>query len=153
MDLFDIKILRVLQKDGRASFQSVGEQVGLSLSACHKRTRALEDQGIIEGYRAIVSEEKIGFGASVYVTVSLADQADETLARFERAVVKRDEVQECVLMSGKSDYLLRVICDGLGGYEKLHRDFLTSLPGVSSVTSSFALRTVCRRSHVPLQDN
>lgn len=151
MDKFDRKILAYLQRDGRASYQDIGESVGLSLSACHKRAKALEASGVIERYAAIIDEEQAGFATSAYVQVALKDQKQETLDAFETEVVRHDQVMECVLMSGGSDYLLRILCDGVKGYEHLHRDFLTSLPGVERVTSSFALRTVCRRTEVPLR--
>ncbi|ACT60197.1 Lrp/AsnC family transcriptional regulator [Hirschia baltica] len=150
MDSFDVKILACLQEDSRASFQEIGARVGLSMSACHKRSRALEERGVIQRYVAILSEEKVGLPTSVFVSVELKDQAEATLHDFEKAVIKSDQVLECNLMSGDSDYLLRVLCNGVEGYEAFHRSFLTKLPGVKRLQSRFGLRTVCRRNQIPV---
>lgn len=151
MDNIDVKILSLLQKDGLASYQEIGDAVGLSFSACHKRVKALRAQGVIERYAAILNEEKVGYPISAYVRVTLKDQSKSSLEAFERAVSKNPEITECVLMSGDSDYFLRILCGGIKDYDRFHREFLTSLPGVDSVRSSFALRTVFRRNAVPIR--
>lgn len=151
MDVFDKKILSLLQEDGRASYQEIGNAVGLSFSACHKRVKALREQGVIERYAAIVSEEEAGYPISAYVRVTLKDQSSASLEAFETAVADNPEIMECVLMSGDSDYLLRVVCEGIRDYDRIHRSFLTTLPGVESVRSSFALRTIFRRNAVPVK--
>lgn len=148
MDKFDVKILSYLQSNGRASYQEVGEAVGLSLSACHKRVKILEQNGVIERYAAIVSEERVGFRTSTYVQVRLHDQKQETLDAFEAQVVLHPEIMDCVLMAGDTDYIMRILCKGVEDYERIHHDILTALPGVERVNSSFALRTVCRRTQV-----
>ncbi|MEL7030427.1 MAG: Lrp/AsnC family transcriptional regulator, partial [Pseudomonadota bacterium] len=139
------------QADGRASFQEIGDRIGLSMSACHKRTKALEQSGVIERYVAVVSERRAGFSTHAYVEVTLKDQTQKTLEAFERAVARHEQVMECVLISGESDYLLRILCDGVEGYEELHKEFLTTLPGVERLHSKFALRTVCRRHAIPVR--
>lgn len=153
MDEYDVKILSCLQEDSRASFQEIGDKVGLSMSACHKRSKALEEKGIIRKYVALLSEEKVGLPTSVFVSVELQNQAEITLKAFEDAVIKSDQVLECVLMSGDSDYLLRVLCNGVEGYEAFHKTFLTKLPSVKRLQSRFGLRTVCRRNHIPVRVN
>ena len=150
MDKFDREILSHLQINGRASFQEVGDAVGLSLSACHKRVKALEKADVIERYAAIVNEEKVGLETSAYVQVRLKDQSQETLDAFEAQVVTHAEIMGCVLMAGDWDYLIRILCNGVQDYERIHHDILTALPGVERVNSSFALRTICRRTEVPL---
>ena len=150
MDKFDTEILSFLQLNGRASFQEVGEVAGLSLSACHKRVKALEKDGVIERYAAIVNEDRIGLRTSTYVQVRLKDQQQETLDAFEAQVVTHPEIMDCVLMAGDWDYLIRILCNGVQDYERIHHDILTALPGVERVNSNFALRTVCRRTEVPL---
>ncbi|MEO0399801.1 MAG: Lrp/AsnC family transcriptional regulator [Pseudomonadota bacterium] len=147
----DRRILDAVQKNGRAAYQEVGDAVGLSLSACHKRVKALEASGVIERYAAIVDERKAGFALNAFVSVTLRDQKTDTLATFETSVVARPEIMDCVLMSGDSDYLLRVICRDLDDYQRLHRDVLTALPGVERLKTAFAMRTVCRRTAVPMQ--
>ena len=149
MDKFDTEILSFLQLNGRASFQEVGEVAGLSLSACHKRVKALEKDGVIERYAAIVNEDRIGLRTSTYVQVRLKDQQQETLDAFEAQVVTHPEIMDCVLMAGDWDYLIRILCNGVQDYERIHHDILTALPGVERVNSNFALRTVCRRTEVP----
>lgn len=151
MDNVDVKILSLLQANGLASYQEIGEAVGLSFSACHKRVKALRAEGVIERYAAILNEEKVGYPISVYVRVTLRDQSKRSLEAFEQAVSDYAEVTECVLMSGDSDYFLRIVCGGIKDYDRFHREFLTSLPGVDSVRSSFALRTVFRRNAVPIR--
>jgi len=150
MDKFDTEILSFLQLNGRASFQEVGEIAGLSLSACHKRVKALEKDGVIERYAAIVNEDRIGLRTSTYVQVRLKDQQQETLDAFEAQVVTHPEIMDCVLMAGDWDYLIRILCNGVQDYERIHHDILTALPNVERVNSNFALRTVCRRTEVPL---
>ncbi|MEM6414462.1 MAG: Lrp/AsnC family transcriptional regulator [Pseudomonadota bacterium] len=150
MDQADRRILDAVQKDGRASYQELGEAVGLSLSACHKRVKSLEANGVIARYAAIVDERKAGFPLSAFVSVTLRDQKKTTLATFEKSVVARPEIMDCVLMSGDSDYLLRVICSDLDSFEYLHKEVLTALPGVERIKSAFAMRTVCRRTAVPV---
>lgn len=151
MDQFDVKILSHLQENGRASFQEIGEAVGLSLSACHKRVKTLEENGVIERYAAIVKEAHVGFRTSTYVQVRLRDQKQETLDAFEAQVVKHPEIMDCVLMAGDTDYLMRILCEGVEDYERIHHDILTALPGVERLNSNFALRTVCRRTQVPIK--
>lgn len=151
MDRFDIKILSYLQENGRASYQEVGNAVGLSLSACHKRVKALEEDGTIVRYAAIVKEDRIGFHTSTYVQVRLRDQQQATLSAFEAKVLEHPEIMDCVLMAGETDYLLRILCGGVEDYERIHHNILTTLPGVERVHSNFALRTVCRRTQVPVK--
>lgn len=151
MDKFDVKILSLLQEEGLASYQEIGDAVGLSFSACHKRVKALKAKGIIERYVAILNEEKVGYPISAYVWVTLKDQSKESLEAFERAISKHAEITECVLMSGDSDYFLRILCGGIKDYDRFHREHLTSIKGVDSVKTSFALRTVFRRNAVPIR--
>lgn len=151
MDALDVKILSFLQKDGRASYQEIGNAVGLSFSACHKRVKTLRERGVIEGYAAVLNEEAVGYPVSTYAWVTLKDQSRASLDAFEAAVKDYPEIMECVLMSGDSDYLLRVLCSGIKDYDRIHREVLTSLPGVDHVRSSFALRTIFRRNAVPVR--
>ncbi len=150
MDAFDSKILSYLQRHGRSSFQDMGEVVGLSLSACHKRVKALEEEGIIKRYAALVNEEALGFKTSAYVQVHLKDQKQETLDNFEAHILQQPEIMDCSLIAGNTDYLLRILCGGVEDYERIHRDILTKLPGVERLNSNFALRTICRRTEVPV---
>ncbi len=150
IDTLDHAILTELQKDGRVSHTALAEKVGLSVSACLRRVRALEDKGVIERYVAMLNEKASGRPQSVFVQVTLDSQEVHNLEDFEARVVSRAEVMECYLMSGDADYLLRVIVRDAADYEDLHRNFLTRLPHVNRVNSSFALRTITRKTNVPL---
>ena len=149
MDAIDRRIIRVLQQDGRISNQDLADRVGLSPSPCLRRVRALERDGILTGYAAIVDQEKYGLPIDVFVSISLENQRDEALAAFETAINRLDEVMECYLMTGTRDYLLRVVCDGLKSYERFTREQLARLPGIRSIESSFALGQVKKRVTLP----
>lgn len=150
IDTIDHAILGALQKKGRMSNADLAHQVGLSQSACLRRVRRLEEAGIIEGYTALLNQKVSGRPQSVFVQITLASQESHDLEEFETHVIERPEVMECYLMTGDADYLLRVIVKDAADYERLHREFLTRLPGVDRVKSSFALRVVRKRSTMPL---
>jgi len=149
MDSTDRKIVRILQQEGRLTNQDLAERIGLSPSPCLRRVRLLEAEGVITGYAAQVDQEKYGLPVDVFVSISLSHQTDAALKAFERAIQDLDEVMECYLMTGSRDYLLRVVCDGLGSYERFTRERLTKLPGIRSIESSFALGCVKRRGALP----
>ncbi len=146
LDEFDHKILVELERDGAMTAAVLAERVGLSPSACHRRVKALEAAGVIEGYAAILSEKAMGRSATVFVAVTLEDQRRETMAKFERAVAQCREVQDCHLMTGESDYLLRIVIRDDDRYERIHQDTLSRLPGVRRLVSNFTIRTVFRRA-------
>lgn len=150
MNDIDRAILTHLQKDGRQSNVDLASKVGLSESACLRRVKALEDSGIINGYVMMLNPAKIGKGGNVIVQVSLVNQQHETLVEFEKAVKSVPEVMECYLMSGDQDYHLRVVVRDASDYERIHTKHLTCLPGVARVRSSFGLRTVLKRTEIPL---
>jgi len=146
LDAFDHKILLELERDGALTSAALAEKVGLSPSACHRRVKALEAAGVIEGYAAILSEKALGRGSTVFVAVTLEDQRRETMAKFERAVAQCREVQDCHLMTGESDYLLRIVIADDDRYERVHQETLSRLPGVRRLVSNFTIRTVFRRA-------
>ncbi|GAB4254267.1 MULTISPECIES: Lrp/AsnC family transcriptional regulator [Deferrisoma] len=149
LDHLDRAILRELQSDGRITNAQLARRVGFSESACLRRVRRLEEAGVIDRYVAILRPEAVGKAGTVFVRVSLHGQQRDALERFERAIREVPEVMECYLMSGDVDYLVRVAVGGLADYERVH-DRLTRLPGVARVLSSFALRTVLKRTALPL---
>ena len=150
MDKIDRQILRALQHDGRMSNVELAQQVHLSESATLRRVRALEESGHIARYVALLSAQKTGFPTNVFVNITLHRQEQHDLQAFEEAVRKVPEVTECYLMTGVSDYLLRVACRDATDFERLHSQHLTRLPGVARVQSSFALRVVRRTTELPL---
>jgi Lrp/AsnC family leucine-responsive transcriptional regulator len=151
LDRLDRKILKNLQEDATTSFSVLGERVGLSLSACHKRVQRLKSDGFITGQTYTLSERKLGYKTNAIVRVTLVDQTKKTLEAFEKSIVKIPFVMDCYLMSGSSDYLLRFLCESIEEFEKLHREVLAELPGVTRLETSFSLRTVCNRRALPLE--
>ena len=151
MDRFDRLILEALQRDGRISNKQLAQQVHLSESACLRRVRALEEDGMIERYVAMVSQSKAGIPGDVLVHIGLHREEQSELAAFEEAVRNIPEVMECYLMTGEFDYLLRVVVTDMADFERIHKDELTRLPGVARVNSSVAIRTVLKRTALPLR--
>jgi Lrp/AsnC family transcriptional regulator, leucine-responsive regulatory protein len=150
MDHSDLMLLRAVQSDSNRSIQELATSANLSTSACHRRLRALEQAGIVEGYQARLDPKKLGLGVNAFVSIALSSQSQETMARFEEAVARFDEILECHLLSGAADYLLRVVVARLEDYDHVHRTCLAKLPGVSSMQTSFSIRRVKRWSGLPL---
>jgi len=150
LDKYDKLILDALQKDGRISNVQLAGLVSLSESACLRRVRALEESGLIDRYAALVSQPKVGLSGNVFVHIGLHREEQSELAAFEQAVRNIPEVMECYLMTGEFDYLLRVVVSDMADFERLHRDALTRLPGVARVNSSVAIRTVQKKTELPL---
>ncbi len=144
MDEIDRAIIRELRRDGRMPNAKLAAAVGLSPSACLRRLRLLERAGTIRGYTALVEEAPAKDTVTVIVQITLDRQTDEHLRRFEVAVRTCPEVRECHLMTGLSDYLLRVEVRDAADYERLHKEALSRMPGVARIQSSFAIRTVIR---------
>ena len=151
LDRIDLSILDYLQSNGRATTIELSEAASLSASPCHRRQKLLEEQGIITGYVALLDQDRVGLPVNVMVSVELAGQTQELLEAFEAAVAGLPEVMECMLMTGASDYLLRVVASDLGAYEEFLRTRLTRLPGVRGVRSAFALKRVIYRTNLPLK--
>lgn len=152
LDRIDRRILHELQQNGRLTNSALAERVALSESTCLRRVRRLEETGMLCGYVALVDQSKVGYPDNVFVTITLESQQQTDLAAFEQEVKKLPEVMECHMMSGEADYLLRVIVRDARDYERIHSRFLTRLPGVDRVHSSFALRTVLKRTELPVRD-
>ena len=146
MDRFDEQILLALQQNARISNVQLADRVGLSASACSRRIQALEDSGIIAGYRAVLDRERIGLPMTVLVNVSIQTLSRDQMAAFEAAVMDIPEVIVCYLVSGSSDYLLRIAARDLPDFERIHTEHLSALPFVARIESNFALREVVNRS-------
>jgi len=151
LDRYDRAILKLLQQDARITNTSLADKVSLSESACLRRVKALEQSGLIEGYTALVNQQKAGYPVNVFVNITLDRQAQPGLEAFENAVRKLPEVMECYLMTGDYDYLLRVVVADLADFERIHDQYLTRLPSVARVHSSFAVRTVTRSTTIPMR--
>jgi len=144
MDKIDIRILSEIQQDSSRSIAELGEIVGLSSSACHRRMRVLEEEGVIAGYGAYIDPAKAGIGVHALIEITLENQSRGCMARFEAAVQLYDDILECDLVSGEADYRLRVAARTLADFEEIHRRCLSELPGVSAMHTSFVLRPVKR---------
>ena len=151
LDRYDRLILEALQQDGRISNVQLAQKVSLSESACLRRVRALEEAGLIDRYAALLNQKRAGLPGNVFVQVGLHREVESDLAAFENAVRGIPEVMECYLMSGEFDYLVRVVVADMADFERIHKETLTRLPGVARVNSSFAIRTVQRKTELPLE--
>ena len=143
-DATDRRILTVLQKEGRITNADLAERVNLSPSACHRRVERLQDDGVIAGYVALLDARKMGRPTTVFVEITLQGQADDLLDAFEREVARVPDILECHLMAGTADYLLKIMAEDTEDFARIHRQFLSRLPGVRQMQSSFALRTVVK---------
>lgn len=146
LDAIDRAILDHLQRDGRLSNADLAERINLSPSATLRRVRMMEENGVIEGYAMLVNQKTIGKPTNIFVEVSLNSQSETNLNAFEQAVEACPEIMECYLMSGDSDYLLRVVVSDTADYERVHKEYLSRLPNVSRIRSNFALRTVSKKT-------
>ena len=152
LDAIDRKILLCLQENARMSNVELAQRVGLSPSPCSRRVRDLEESGVIQRYTLVVDPAAAGLPVSVFINVALEKQAEQNLEVFEAAIADLPEVMECYLMTGDSDYLLRVVASDLDAYKRFLMDHLTRIPGVSNIRSSFALNQVQYRITLPLSE-
>ena len=150
LDRADSLLLRLLQRDGRATNAELAGQVHLSESSCLRRVRQLEAGGAIERYAAIVNQHAVGLPLNIFVTITLESQAEAALKAFEREIAAMPEVMECYLMTGAADYLVRIVARDVADLERIHSTRLTRLAGVARVTSSVAMRQVVRRAELPI---
>jgi Lrp/AsnC family leucine-responsive transcriptional regulator len=150
LDRIDLNILRELQHNARLSNVELAKRVNLSPSPCLARVRALEGRGVISRYVALVDPVAVGLGLSVFIQVSLERQAEKPLEQFQSAVSRFPEIVECYLMTGDSDYLLRVVVPDVQSLEKFMLNGLTKISGVANIRSSFALKQVKYDTALPL---
>ena len=149
-DKIDRAILSALQDNARISNVDLAEKVGLSQSACLRRVQMLEKQGVIEGYQAVISNRAIGQTITAIIQITLGGQSEEHLRKFEEAVAQCPFIVACFLMSGQSDYVIRVNARDMEHFEQIHKNWLSTLPGVSRMLSSFAMRVVVNRANVDI---
>lgn len=150
LDSIDWNILHLLQGDARLSNVELAKAVGLSPSPCLNRVRALEEAGYISRYVTLLDALRVGLKVSVFIQVTLERQIESALEAFEKAIRERPEVMECYLMTGDADYLLRVVVPDIQALEAFILKFLTRLPGVGNIRSSFALKQVKYQTALPL---
>lgn len=151
LDRYDRRILDCLQKEGRLTNQELAERIGLSPSPCLRRVRALEDAGIIAGYRAILDGKSLGLSLMALVHISMDRHTPERFANFEARIALLPEVLECLLITGQeADYQLKVIVRDMDAYQELLLNRITRIEGVTGVHSSFVLRRVIDRTALPV---
>lgn len=150
LDATDLRILDQIQQDARISNSDLAKHVGLSPSPCLRRVRQLERDGVIQGYAGIVNAKAVGLPISVFVRVSLHSQVRDALEDFENRIQQFEEIMECYLMTGESDYLLRIVVPDLESYERFLNDKLTRISAIANIQSSFALKQVTYRTGLPL---
>jgi len=151
LDRYDKRILTLLQADGRMSNQDLADAIGLSPSPCLRRVKALEDAGLITGYRALVDAKKLGYSLMALIYISMDQHTPERFASFEGAIEAIPEVQECLLITGQqADYQLKVIVADMDGYQNLLSNKITRIKGVTGVHTSFVLRRVVDKTEVPV---
>ena len=152
LDLTDWRLLALLQRDARMTNVELAEQVGLSPSPCLNRVRALEEAGFISRYVTLLDPQRVGLKVSVFIQVTLEKQIEPALEVFEKAIRERPEVMECYLMTGEADYLLRVVVPDLQALERFILQFLSRVPGVGNIKSSFSLKQVKYQTALPLPE-
>jgi len=152
LDPIDLRILARLQENARMSNVDLARAVHLSPSPCLARVRRMEEHGLIKRYVSIVDPMALGLTVSVFIQVRLERQVESALEGFEKAMAARSEVMECYLMTGDADYLLRVLVADVQALERFIVDFLSRIPGVGNIKSSFALKQVKYKTALPLPE-
>lgn len=152
MDSKDRQIIRALQRNGRAANLEIAAEVNLSPSPCLRRLRLLEESGAILGYRAIVDAKAYGLPVTVFVRITLEKHSAELVRHFESRIRTLEEVLECHLMTGPSDYLLRVVVAGLDAYENFIRNRIHPIGGIGSIDTSFVYGTIKNTGVFPMPD-
>jgi Lrp/AsnC family transcriptional regulator, leucine-responsive regulatory protein len=150
LDAVDLRILAQLQQDGSLTNVELARRVHLSPSPCLARVKAMEGAGVIRQYVALADPKAVGLGLNVFISISLKEQSRESLAEFEGRIAEHDEVMECYLMTGDSDYLIRVAVADIAALERFILNQLTPIPGIEKIRSSFALKQVRYKTALPL---
>ena len=150
-DEIDRRILRELQHDGALSNVELARRVHLSPSPCLARVKALESAGVIQRYVALADPKALGLDLNVFINISLKEQSKAALAAFEERIAEHDEVMECYLMTGDSDYLIRVAVPDIAALERFILEQLTPIPGIEKIRSSFTLKQVRYKTALPVR--
>lgn len=153
LEVKDQRILAALQRDSRLTMQDLADQVGMSTSACWRRVKALESDGVISRYAVVVDAKKAGFGLSSMVHVSLARHEQKNVENFIREVSRHPEVLECFATSGEADFHLRVVVADMDAYNRFLDEFVFRLPGVSQVRSNIVLKEIKSDTALPFRAN
>jgi len=150
-DQFDRQILKLLQQDGRISNQDLADRIGLSPSPCLRRVRALEDAGVIKGYRAQIDAKALGYTLMALIYISMDKHTPDRFEQFEKEISQYSEVLECLLITGQdADYQIKVIVRDMDAFQELLLNRITGIRGVTGVHSSFVLRRVVDTTSIPV---
>jgi len=152
LDAIDLRIFKELQQDGSLSNVELARRVHLSPSPCLARVKALEGAGVIQHYVALANPKALGLDLNVFISISLKEQSKQALAAFEERIAEHDEVMECYLMTGDSDYLIRVALADIATLERFIIDQLTPIPGIEKIRTSFTLKQVRYKTALPLPE-
>ena len=149
-DRIDRQILTLLQDDGRMTNVDLAERVGLTAPPCLRRVRALEEEGVIQGYHAALDPGRLGYTITVFAMVSLKSQAEADLNAFEQHVATIPEVRECHMLNGEIDFILKIVATDLRAFQELLTTQLTPAPNVSHVKTSLTIRTAKALPGIPV---
>ena len=150
LDKYDFSILAALQVDGTLSVAALSEKIGLSSTPCWKRVKRLEEDGYIESRVAIVNRQKVGLPVTVFVSITTSEHDEKWLNRFAAAVVALPEVLEFHRMSGNIDYLLKVVTDDIGGYDRFYKKLIKTAQ-LTGVSSAFSMEQIKFTTQLPLE--
>jgi Lrp/AsnC family transcriptional regulator, leucine-responsive regulatory protein len=150
LDATDIRILDELQGNARLTNVELASRVHLSPSPCLSRVREMENAGLINRYVTLLDATMLGLGVSVFIQVRLERQTERSLETFEAAMQQHPEVMECYLMSGDSDYMIRVVVGDVSALSRFIVQHLSKIPGVANIRSSFALQQIKYKTALPL---
>lgn len=150
LDRIDRRILRDLQENGRMTNVDLARRAGISAPPCLRRVRALEEAGLIKGYHADVDGPALGYGVTVFAMVGLSSQAEPDLEAFEAMVAELDEVRECHMLAGETDFLLKIVATDWEAYQHFLTTKLTPAPNVSHVKTALAIRSSKSEPGVPI---
>jgi Lrp/AsnC family transcriptional regulator, leucine-responsive regulatory protein len=150
LDAVDRRLLEILQREGRIPNAALAEKLHLSPSPCLRRLRALEAEGVISSYRAVLDRAKLGLGLTVFVELKVEGHSERSAAAISERLTAAPEVVSAHIVSGSADFLLEVVVADLAAYERLMFETLLRLPNVADVRSNFALRTVKPAGPLPL---
>jgi DNA-binding Lrp family transcriptional regulator len=150
LDSTDRQLLEALQQDARTTVAELAQRVSLSPSPCWRRVRQLEESGVIAGYHARLSRDKLGYGVTGFVHLQMNNHMPDAMAAFEREVVALPQVLSCHNLSGRYDYLIEAIAPDLESFSQLVRVKIRSLPGVKEISTSFSLKEVKHAGSLPV---
>jgi len=150
LDVVDVKILSLLQRDATIPTAEIAQRVGLSQSPCWRRIKRFRDEGLICKEVCLLDPKEAGLGVTVFATVTLVQHSEEHVRQFEDIVERRPEIMECYTITGDRDYLLRIVAKDIEAYDHMLTEQFLHLPIINSVNSRFALRSVKYSTELPI---